>query len=87
MREEVLELVNHEPWIECEENRAYLKWGHYPETEGMLNPKSIRRTFVTDLDGNGEALVIGSGREAPPNGSLFLEFNTEKDVSNTIIVE
>ncbi|AGK60936.1 hypothetical protein Asulf_00931 [Archaeoglobus sulfaticallidus PM70-1] len=77
MREEVLKLVNHEPWIECEENRAHLKWGHYPETEGMLDPLSIKRAFVIDSDGE-KPVVVGRDNESSQKGGLFLEFEAEK---------
>ena len=38
INEEIVRLANHEAWIEIEENRAYLKWGHFPETDRKLDP-------------------------------------------------
>jgi hypothetical protein len=77
MREEILKLVNHEPWIECEENRAYLKWGHYPKTEGKLDPLCIKRAFVIDLSGE-KPVVVGSDKESSSKGGLFLEFEADE---------
>jgi len=85
--EEIIRLVNHEVWIECEIDRAYLKWGHLPETDGKLDPKSIKRAFVVDPDGNEKAIVVGSDKEASSKGALFLEFNAEKDGLYLIAVE
>ncbi len=62
LSDEVIKVVNHEAWIELE-NRTYLKWGHFPETDGKLDPKSIRRAFIVDPDENERAVVIGSDRE------------------------
>ncbi|MCD6492681.1 MAG: hypothetical protein J7K36_02605 [Archaeoglobaceae archaeon] len=54
--ENIIKLVNHEAWIECQQRgRAYLKWGHLPETDGKLDPKSIKRAFVIDPDRNKNA--------------------------------
>lgn len=69
----VIKLVNHEAWIECEFDRAYLKWGHFPETDGKFNPNLIRRAFTIDSSGNEKAIAIGSDREASSKGALFLE--------------
>ena len=84
--EDTIKLVNHEAWIEWQ-NRFYLKWGHLPETDGKIDPKSIKRAFVVDADGNEKALVVGSDRDASSKGGLFLEFNAEKEGVYTIAVE
>ncbi|RLI73167.1 hypothetical protein DRO97_08000 [Archaeoglobales archaeon] len=86
--ENIIKLVNHEAWIECQQRgRAYLKWGHLPETDGKLDPKSIKRAFVIDAEGNEKAMVVGSDKEASSKGGLFLEFNAEKEGVYTIAVE
>lgn len=86
--ENIIKLVNHEAWIECQQRgRAYLKWGHLPETDGKLDLKSIKRAFVIDAEGNEKAMVVGSDKEASSKGGLFLEFNAEKEGVYTIAVE
>jgi uncharacterized GH25 family protein len=72
--EEILKIVNHEVWIEVDESRAYLKWGHYPEVDGKLDPQSVVRAFA--VAGN-EVLpvVVGSDKTASEKGGLFLEFD------------
>ena len=87
LHEEIIRLVNHEAWIECEIDRVYLKWGHLPETDGKLDFKSIKRAFVIDPDGNERAVAIGSDKEASSRGALFLEFNAEKDGLYLIAIE
>ncbi len=87
LSEEIIKLVNHEAWIEYGEGRAYLKWGHLPETDGKLDPKSIKRAFVIDPDGNEKTLVVGSDKEASSKGALFLEFNAEKEGLYVIAAE
>ncbi len=81
----IAKLVNHEAWIEISNGRAYLKWGHYPKTDGKIDPKLIRRASVIDSDGREHALAIGSDKDSTSKESLFLEFDAEKD--GTIAVE
>lgn len=67
-----LKLVNHEAWIGYGDDRAYLKWGHFPETDGKLDPNSIKRAFTIDPGGNEKAIVFGSDKVSS-KGALFLE--------------
>ena len=74
--EVVLKIVNHDAWIECNK-RAYLKWGHYPETDGKLDPQNIKRAIVIDPKGERMA-IVGTDKDATSKGGLFLEFNAEE---------
>ena len=77
--EELINLVNHELWIEYEDNRAYLKWGHYPKTDGRLDPLSIKRAFVLESNGVVSPAVIGFDEETyVKKQALFLEFRASK---------
>lgn len=75
--EEIVKIVNHEPWIECESSRAYLKWGHYPKTDGKLDPLCIKKAFVIDPSGE-KPVVVGRDKESSSKSGLFLEFEAEK---------
>ncbi len=86
MLHDMLKLVNHEAWIEIED-RAYLKWGHPPKTDGKLDPKSIKRAFVIDPDRSEKVIGIGNDKEATSKKALFLEFNTGKHGLYLIVVE
>jgi len=66
--EEVINIVNHEAWIEVEDGKGYLKWGHYPEVDGKLDPQSIVRAFAVAGD---RILPVFIGIEKE---SLLLEF-------------
>ena len=84
----LLQLVNHEAWIECSSSgRAYLKWGHFPKIDGKLDPKSITKAFVIYPDRNKIPLIIGTDRVASSEGGLFLEFKAESDGIYTIAAE
>jgi len=85
LSEEILKLVNHEPWIEYDGKRAYLKWGHYPDTDGKLDPKTIRRAFVIEADGIERPVAVGRDKES--KDGLFLEFDTENEGVYTVVVE
>ncbi len=74
--DELLRLVNHEAWIEIEGNRAYLKWGHFPKTDGKLDPQCIKRAFVIDPSGE-KRVVIGRDKESSQRDGLFLEYDAE----------
>ncbi|RLI78641.1 hypothetical protein DRP05_06485 [Archaeoglobales archaeon] len=78
--------MNHKAWIEYQQGRAYLKWGHLPET-GKIDPKSIKRAFVVDANGNEKVLVVGSDRDASSKEGLFLEFDAGKGGVYTIAIE
>ncbi len=69
----LLHLVNHEAWIEVN-SRAYLKWGHYPEIDGKLDPLSIVRAFAI-ANGTVKPVAIGLDKESSAKGGLFLEFD------------
>ncbi len=70
--DDLLDIVNHEAWIEVD-GRAYLKWGHYPEVDGKLDPMCIVRAFAV-FNGKISPVVIGTDKEASSRGALFLEF-------------
>ncbi len=85
LSEEILKLVNHEPWIEYDGKRAYLKWGHYLDTDDKLDPKTIKRAFVIGPDGIERPVAVG--RDKGSKDGLFLEFNTENEGVYTVVVE
>ncbi len=68
----LLGIVNHEAWIEVD-GRAYLKWGHYPEVDGKLDPMCIVRAFAV-FEKRISPVVVGTDRDASLKGALFLEF-------------
>ena len=71
--EDVIKLVNHEAWIEVDDDRAYVMWGHYPKIDGKLDPSRIRRAFAV-YECRFLPVVIGRDKEASRRGGLFLEF-------------
>jgi hypothetical protein len=71
--EDLLRIINHEAWIELDNGRAYLKWGHYPEVDGKLDPQSIIRAFAI-VGRRVLPVVIGMDKESSAKGALFLEF-------------
>ncbi len=73
----ILKIVNHDAWIECDKKRAYLKWGHYPETDGTFDPQSVKRTIVIDPKGE-KVVIVGTDKEATSKRGLFLEFSAEE---------
>ncbi len=68
----LLSIVNHEAWIEVD-GRAYLKWGHYPEVDGKLDPMCIVRAFAVS-GGAVLPVAVGTDKESSSRGALFLEF-------------
>jgi len=72
--EDLVNIVNHEAWIEPGEGRAYLKWGHYPEVDGKLDPLSIVRAFSVS-GGTVRPIIVGIDKESSAKGGLFLEFD------------
>lgn len=74
-------LVNHQLWVEHEGFydrgvvKAFLKWGHYPEAEGKLDPATIRNAIVIDPKGRRVEPAIGMDPDASSRTALFLEFN------------
>lgn len=88
MNEELLKLVNHEAWIECrQEGRAYLKWGHMPQTDGKLDPRVIKKAFVVSPEGKEKPIALGVDRDSSAMGAMFLEFDARNDGIHTIAVE
>ncbi|ENN96363.1 hypothetical protein J422_02754 [Methanocaldococcus villosus KIN24-T80] len=71
--EKLIRLINHEVWIEIED-RGYLKWGHYPKTDGKLDPLAITRAFYVK-DGKYYPLVVGKDKISSSKEALFLEFD------------
>jgi len=80
--------ANHEAWIEYDAPvkagvvRAYLKWGHYPETDGRLDLLAITNVYVRKEAGSAgprmfTVPVIGFDHGAASKGGLFIEFVTE----------
>ncbi len=67
------ELINHEVWIEPDGERVLLKWGHYPEVDGKIDPLSITRAFAF-VNGVCKPVTIGIDRNSSAKGGLFLEF-------------
>ncbi len=70
----LLEIVNHEVWLEPSDGRVLLKWGHYPETDGKLDPVCITRAF-TDVF---RPAVVGIDKDSSAKGGLFIEFEDAK---------
>jgi len=71
---DLIKIVNHEAWIEIGSGRAYLKWGHYPNVDGKLDPLSITRVFAV-AGGITKPVVVGMDKDSSANGGLFLEFD------------
>ena len=85
--------VNHEVWIEPPDFplkpgvvRVYVKWGHYPKTDGRLDPLTIRRAFA---QGNGavKPLIIGMDPDATSRNALFAEFKADKQGPYSVAIE
>ena len=84
----MLKTVNHEAWIEYGEPvtkagriRTYVKWGHYPEVEGRLNPQTVVSAFAlleSDLLSPRIPVTIGVDRDSLAKGGLFMEFLADK---------
>ncbi len=68
-----LEVVNHEVWFEVHDGRVLLKWGHFPETDGKLDPVCITRAFAVS-GGVVKPVIVGIDRDSSARGGLFLEF-------------
>ncbi len=71
--ENLIKIVNHEAWIELGDGRAYLKWGHFPEIDGKLDPLSITRAFAV-ANGFTKPVVVGMDKDSSAKGGIFLEF-------------
>jgi uncharacterized GH25 family protein len=67
-------LVNHEAWFEHPGElepgrvRLYLKWGHYPKTDGKIDFSIIKRVAV-----DGKEAVVGTDKDSSSRGALFVE--------------
>jgi uncharacterized GH25 family protein len=79
-----MDFINHHAWIEHSglfakpgKVRAYLKWGHFPEVDGKLDPQSITTAFARSIELK-RPLLVGSDAEASSKGGLFLEFEAER---------
>ncbi|UXD22872.1 hypothetical protein IPA_09110 [Ignicoccus pacificus DSM 13166] len=68
MVHKVIELVNHEAWFEVEQGRLYVKWGHYPKTDGKIDFCIIKNVEV-----DGKRGIIGISKDSSARGALFLE--------------
>ena len=42
-------LVNHELWMEEHGGKVYLMWGHYPKTDGRIDPRCITMIVTDDM--------------------------------------
>ncbi len=80
--DDIIKIVNHEAWIEIGNGRAYLKWGHYPEVDGKLDPLSITRAFAV-AEGTAKPVIVGMDKDSSAKGGLFLEF----DEADAVAVE
>ncbi len=89
--ETLFRLVNHFAWIEHVGTydrgrvRLYVKWGHYPETDGKLDPSIV--TDVAVVVGKDRVpAVIGVDKESSRKGALFLEFIADRSGVYTIML-
>ncbi len=64
----MIELVNHEAWFESGEGRLYVKWGHYPRTDGKIDFCIIKRAEV-----DGKKALIGIDKDSSSKGAIFME--------------
>ncbi len=74
LSEEIIRIANHEAWIE-RKSGFYLKWGHYPSTDGKLDPRCVR-AFAICSDGR-KPVAVGFDGESSRIGGLFLEFASQ----------
>jgi len=42
--------INHEAWIEPQGDKLLVRWGHYPEVDGRIDPHVIREVMVIGDD-------------------------------------
>ena len=80
----LIELINHHAWIEHGDvrsglSRLYVKWGHYPETDGKMEP-SIVKDLIVKVNGIEVPAVIGIDKDSSARSSLFLEFPAKEGV-------
>ncbi len=71
--DDILEVVNHEVWFEFR-NGLVLKWGHYPDVDGRLDPLCITRAFSL---ANGKVMPVFVGLDRSIKDGLFVEFEGE----------
>ncbi len=71
--DDLLEVVNHEVWFEPR-NGLVLKWGHYPNVDGKLDPLCITRAFSL---ANGKVMPVFVGLDRSIKDGLFVEFEGE----------
>ena len=69
-----IELVNHEVWFEYD-GVLVLKWGHFPNVDGKIDPLCITRAFAL-ANGKVKPAFVGLGKSL--NG-LFVEYEGEVD--------
>ncbi len=70
----MFELVNHHLWFELGEGRVYVKWGHFPSTDGKLDPSTIVFTYPEDA-------IIGIDKDSSAKKALFMEFKNSKAIA------
>lgn len=69
-----VQLVNHEAWFEHPGRlgpgkvRLYLKWGHYPRTDGKIDFSIIKKITVDSKEA-----VVGIDKDSSSKGALFVE--------------
>ncbi len=64
----MIELVNHEAWFEVDQGRLYVKWGHYPKTDGKIDFCIIKNVEV-----DGKRGIVGINKESSAREALFVE--------------
>ena len=89
----MLSLVNHHLWFEYADKyevgrtaRLYIKWGHYPETDGKLDPACLRFVKVLYNDVEEVKAQIGIDKDSSSKNALFLEFNPVNPGYYTVIL-
>gem|GEM_PF-758139 len=87
----MLNIVNHHLWFDDmywhdDHVRILLKWGHYPEVDGKIEPKIFEKLTIIDDLGREVSHQVGIDKDSSSKGGLFLEFKVEKNRAYTIAV-
>ena len=70
-----------------QKGRAYLKWGHMPQTDGKLDPKVVKKAFFVSPEGVEKPLAVGTDKDASSHDAIFLEFDAKDDGLYALAVE